>query len=114
MENLTERGIGTTNLGITLPFTLDVFVPASRADRLFLIVFEVQWRERASRDEDSRGARTLTEDLNSEGYIYERRSSLIVARLIALKTKKRGIIEAEERYVSRIPLVKMEFKHSIE
>ena len=28
--------------------------------------------------------------------------------------KKRVIIEAEERYVSRIPLVKMEFKHSIE
>ena len=28
--------------------------------------------------------------------------------------KKRVIIEAEERYVSRILLVKMEFKHSIE
>ena len=28
--------------------------------------------------------------------------------------KKRVIIEAEERYVSRIPLVMMEFKHSIE
>ena len=28
--------------------------------------------------------------------------------------KKHVIIEAEERYVSRIPLVKMEFKHSIE
>ena len=28
--------------------------------------------------------------------------------------KKRVIIVAEERYVSRIPLVKMEFKHSIE
>ena len=27
---------------------------------------------------------------------------------------KRVIIEAEERYVSRIPPVKMEFKHSIE
>ena len=29
--------IGTTNLAITLPFTLDVKLPASRADRLFLI-----------------------------------------------------------------------------
>ena len=34
-----ERGsniacIGTTNLAITLPFTLDVNLPASRADRL--------------------------------------------------------------------------------
>ena len=28
--------------------------------------------------------------------------------------KKRVIIEAEERYVSRIPLVKMEFKQRIE
>ena len=28
--------------------------------------------------------------------------------------KKRVIIKAEERYVSRIPLVKIEFKHSIE
>ena len=28
--------------------------------------------------------------------------------------KKRVIIEAKGRYVSRIPLVKMEFKHSIE
>ena len=28
--------------------------------------------------------------------------------------KKRVIIEAEERYVFRIPLVKMEFKRSIE
>ena len=27
---------------------------------------------------------------------------------------KRVIIEVKERYVSRIPLVKMEFKHSIE
>ena len=42
-----ERGsstycIGTTNLAITLPFTLDVNLPASRADRLFLIAFEAQ------------------------------------------------------------------------
>ena len=28
--------------------------------------------------------------------------------------KKRVIIEAEERYLSRIPLVKMELQHSIE
>ena len=42
-----ERGssracIGTTNLAITLPFTLDVKLPASRADRLFLIALEAQ------------------------------------------------------------------------
>ena len=42
-----ERGssiacIGTTNLAITLPFTLHVNLPASRADRLFLIAFEAQ------------------------------------------------------------------------
>ena len=66
----------------------------------------------ASRDEDSRGARTLTDDSKGEGYIYERRSSRIVARLKV--QKKRVIIEAEEHYVSRIPLVKMEFKHGIE
>ena len=30
-----------------------------------------------------------------------------------LKKNKRVIIEAEKRYVSRIPLVKMEFKHRI-
>ena len=34
--------VGTTNLAITLLFTLDVKVPASRADRLFLIAFEAQ------------------------------------------------------------------------
>ena len=28
--------IGTTNLAITLPFTLDIKFPASRADRFFL------------------------------------------------------------------------------
>ena len=76
-----------TNFAITLPFTLDVNIPASRADRLFLIAFEAQWRERASRDEDSRGARTLTDDSKGEGYIYERRSSRIVARLKALKKR---------------------------
>ena len=64
--------------------------------------------------EDSRGARTLTDDSKDEGYIYERRSSRIVARLKALKKKKSVIIEAEERYVCRTPLVKIEFKHSIE
>ena len=63
---------------------------ASRADRLFLIAFEAQWRERASsHGEDSRGARTLTDDSKGEGYIYERRSSRIVARLKALKKYKR-------------------------
>ena len=34
--------IGTTNLAITLSFTLDVKLPAPRADRLFLISFEAQ------------------------------------------------------------------------
>ena len=34
--------IGTTTLAVTLPFTLDVNLPASRADRLFLIAFEAQ------------------------------------------------------------------------
>ena len=42
-----------------------------------------------SRDEDSRGARTLTDDSKGEGYIFERRSSLIVARLKVLKKKTR-------------------------
>ena len=31
-----------TNFALTLPFTLDVKLPASRADRLFLIAFEAQ------------------------------------------------------------------------
>ena len=39
----------------------------------------------ASRDEDSRGARTLTDDSKEEGYIFERHSSRIVARLKVLK-----------------------------
>ena len=38
--------IGTTILAITLPFTLDVKLAASRADNLFLIAFETQWRGR--------------------------------------------------------------------
>ena len=42
-----------------------------------------------SRDEDSRGARTLTDDSKGEGYIFERRSSHIVARLKSLKKKTR-------------------------
>ena len=42
-----ERGssiacVETTNFALTLPFTLDVKLPASRADRLFLIAFEAQ------------------------------------------------------------------------
>ena len=42
----------------------------------------------ASRDEDSRGARTLTDDsMGEEGYIYERRSSRILARLKVLKKR---------------------------
>ena len=34
--------IGTTNLAITVPFTLNVKLPVSRADRLFFIAFEAQ------------------------------------------------------------------------
>ena len=67
-----------------------------------------------SHGEDSRGARTLTDDSKIEGYIFERRSSRIIACLKAPKKKRSVIIEAEERYVCRTPLVKMEFKHSIE
>ena len=33
---------GTTNFAIILSFTLDVNLPASQADRLFLIAFEAQ------------------------------------------------------------------------
>ena len=107
--------IGTTSLTITLPFTLDVKLPASRADRLFLIAFEAQYREGTSLDEDNRGARTLTDDLKEEGYIYMR-EAFIMDRSASesAEEKKRVIIEAEERYVFRIPLVKMEFKRSIE
>ena len=43
----------------------------------------------ASRDDDSRGARTLTDDSKGEGYIFERCSSRIVARLKVLKKKTR-------------------------
>ena len=52
--------------------------PAPRADKLFFIAFEAQWRERASHGEDSRGAITLTDDSMEERYIYEWRSSRIV------------------------------------
>ena len=41
----------------------------------------------ASCDEDSREVRTLTDDSKEEGYIYERHSSRIVARLKALKKR---------------------------
>ena len=41
----------------------------------------------ASRDEESRGARTLIGDSKEEGYIFERRSSRIVARLKVPKKK---------------------------
>ena len=48
--------------------------------RLFFIAFEAQWMKRASHGEDSRGARTLTDDSKEEGYmyIYERHSSRFV------------------------------------
>ena len=47
MHRSLERGssiacVETTNFALKLPFTLDVKLPASRADRLFLIAFEAQ------------------------------------------------------------------------
>ena len=85
--------------------------PASRVDRLFSIAFGAhyyQWyRERMSRARDSRGLRTLTNDLHREGYIQERCSLWIVEHL---KLKKCLIIEADERNISYIPPVKTEFK----
>ena len=57
----------------------------------------------ASRDEDSRGARTLTDDSKGEGYIFERRSSRILAGLKLLKEKKRDY-RSRRAFVSRIPL----------
>ena len=42
-----------------------------------------------SRDEDSRGARTLTDDSKGEGYIFERRLSHIIAFMKVLKKKTR-------------------------
>ena len=67
----SRAGIGMTNLTITLPLTLDVTPPASRADRLFSIAFAVQCRERTSRARDSRGVRTLTNDLQRGIYLRE-------------------------------------------
>ena len=92
---------------------MDVKPCASRAARVFLIAFEAQLRERMSHGEDSRGARTLSDDSKGEGYFYERRSSRIVSHLGALK-KRKACLSKSEHYVSRTPLVKMEFKHSIE
>ena len=63
--------IGATNLTITLPFTLDLTPPASRADKLFSIAFAAQWRERTSRARDNRGARTLINDLQRGIYLGE-------------------------------------------
>ena len=34
--------IGTTTFAVTLPFSLDVNLPASQADRLLLIAFKTQ------------------------------------------------------------------------
>ena len=63
--------IGTTNFTITLPFTLDFIPPASRTDKLFLIAFAAQWRERTLRVRDSRGVRILTNDLQRGIYLGE-------------------------------------------
>ena len=60
-----------TNLTITLPFTQDLTLPVSRADKLFSIAYAAQWRERTSRARDSRGARTLTNDLQRGIYLGE-------------------------------------------
>ena len=59
--------------------------------------------------------RTLTDGSKEEGYIYLR-DSFITDRSASesAEEKKRVIIEAEERYMSRILLGKMELKHSIE
>ena len=57
--------------------------------------------------ETAEGTRTYSKDAHR--VILERHSSWIVARLKSLK-KINTIIEAEERNMSRIPLVKMELK----
>ena len=68
----------------------------------------------ASRDEDSREARTLTDDSKGE-LIYQREAFIThCSASESAEEKKCMIIEAEVRYVSRISLVKIEFKHSIE
>ena len=68
----------------------------------------------ASHGEYSRGARTLT--LTDEGRgIYLREAFITDSSASESAEKKKSvIIEAEERYVCRTPLVKMEFKYSIE
>ena len=55
-----------------------------------------------SHGEDSREARTLTDDSKGEGYtcIYERRSSRIVARLKTLKKYKRDYRSRRALHVS--------------
>ena len=59
------------DMRVALPFTLDMTPPASRADKLFSIAFAAQWRERTSHSRDSRGARTLTNDLQRGIYLGE-------------------------------------------
>ena len=44
----------STNVTVTLLFTLDVTPPTSQADRLFSIAFTAQWREVMSCAEESR------------------------------------------------------------
>ena len=110
-RGLSKACIGMTNLTITLPFTLDLTPPASQADKLFSIAFAAQWKERTSCARDSRGARTLTNDLQrylGEVFIMDHRVFGKNA-----EEKKRVIIEANERNGSRISLVKMEFKQRL-
>ena len=69
----------------------------------------------ASHGEDSRGARILTDDSKEEEYIYIREAFITDRRAPESAEKNKSvIIEAKELYVCRTPLIKMEFKHSIE
>ena len=52
-----------TYVHVALPLTLDMTPPASRTEKLFSIAFAAQWREKTSRASDSRGEKTLTNDL---------------------------------------------------
>ena len=67
----------------------------------------------ASRDEDSRGARTLTDDSKGEGYNYLR-EAFITHRSASESAEEKKCDYRSRRALSRIPLVRMEFKHSIE
>ena len=65
-----------------LLFTQDVTPHVSRADRLFSIAFTAQWRERTSCARDSRGARTLTNNLQRERERYYIEEAFIMDRSV--------------------------------